>query len=593
MKMTSGGKSLTDPPKDLKEAIDWVLRAIKGLAEEVKKLLNKDASEVARGVLGVMGKSITDLANKLAQVTEQVQGPPSGTRKPFKVLVSYLQTFKGNLENVRDYGSRVSEQDLSKLKGWLTGESGPITQLAEGLRKFLGYQSNTSNFDGTGIILNNGQAYDKAYGTASWPQSPDDKRTCALIFLGIGPMLFYGLTYLYWWCEGNDGWSKEQLTGSSTTLSKYMTAIGFDSKYLSTTQNTGSQVAEILKTAFQKELTDQKVKTQSHYEFQESLSQEARGQASPSTEYPLSRCHVIATPFFTPNDTYDVQSTSPATSSFLGYSGTAALAVLYPPLSTSLLYCLSNLKEAIDWILRVTGKDGGSNKNVANDLTEQVKKLLDEVKDVDRNLGEEIGKVVTALTKGNGALITKLAEGLQQFIGYDNRGKLTGGGILPANVATHQVCNAVLNFVIRFLEGLCGFDGVGDPHKQKVLEVIGKLRKCLGTGKVPEGFQQLVDGIAKKVEDLNRLPGNVNNYLKDVFGNLKTLVDKANLENGGSGSVEAFKTNVESFLDEVIAKVNGENPGGSFSRFTSLCTKLSKLIEDRNIKNDLTTTKIP
>ncbi|GIX63493.1 variant erythrocyte surface antigen-1 family protein [Babesia caballi] len=265
--MTASGqkKSLTDPPKDLKEAIDWVLRvsgedkghkdngAIKGLTEELIKLLDKDAGEVARGVLGVMGKSITGLTNKLAQVTEQVKDPPSGTRKPFKVLVSYLQSFKGNLEKVRDYGSSVSGEDLDKLTVWLTGEpSGPIAKLAEGLGKLIGYQDGQFKNGGIG----NQSEYKSAYkrDEVKWPQSPDDKRTCALIFLGIGPMLFYGLTYLYWWCEGTDGWSKLDVSGGSTTLSQFMTTIGLENKYLNNGQNTGQKVAEILKKAFANDL---------------------------------------------------------------------------------------------------------------------------------------------------------------------------------------------------------------------------------------------------------------------------------------------------------------------------------------------------
>ncbi|GIX62370.1 variant erythrocyte surface antigen-1 family protein [Babesia caballi] len=358
-------KSLTEPPTNLKEAIDWVLRvsgrdsvqkdeqAVKVLADELKKLLDKDASEVAGGVLRFMGKSITDLAESLGKKTETAFG--DGKRKTFAVLEAYLQTFKRNLENVRDYGSRVSEQELEKLKEWFTGgSSGTITQLAEGLRKFLGYGDSSGTFDGSGIIISGGQSYEKAYGTASWPQNPDDKRTSALIFLGIAPMLFYGLTYLYWWCEGQGGWSSKSLTGGTSTLSKYMTAIGFDGKYLKDNQNTGKNVAQILKTAFDQELGSAMQSAKKKATFiaaanankipaEESKTKalsaalkaepsyplylktlEQRGQST--TEYPLSRSHIIATPFFTPNSTYDVESSSPTTSSFLGYSGLAGLA---------------------------------------------------------------------------------------------------------------------------------------------------------------------------------------------------------------------------------------------------------------------------
>ncbi|GIX64974.1 variant erythrocyte surface antigen-1 family protein [Babesia caballi] len=96
---------------------------------------------------------------------------------------------------------------------------------------------------------------------------------------------------------------------------------------------------------------------------------------------------------------------------------------LYSPLSTSLSDCPSNLKEAIDWILRVTGKDGqdSGGQNGTDALTKEVKKLLPEVKGADTGLNQDIDKVIQALD-GSGDLIGKLAEGLQRFIGYEDNG---------------------------------------------------------------------------------------------------------------------------------------------------------------------------
>ncbi|GIX65413.1 variant erythrocyte surface antigen-1 family protein [Babesia caballi] len=93
--------------------------------------------------------------------------------------------------------------------------------------------------------------------------------------------------------------------------------------------------------------------------------------------------------------------------------------------------CPSNLKEAIDWILRVTGKDGGGGDNggAITKLSEEVKKLLDEVKGADAGLGAEIDKVKNALGNGSSGLMKSLADGLQQFIGY----KEGGNGIIEAN----------------------------------------------------------------------------------------------------------------------------------------------------------------
>ncbi|GIX61421.1 variant erythrocyte surface antigen-1 family protein [Babesia caballi] len=309
----SGQKSLIEAPINLKEAIDWVLRAIKGLAEEVKKLLDKDASEVATGVLEVMGKSITNLADKLGKATEnQVRS--------FPVLQSYLRTFNENLENVRDYGSSVSDQDRDKLKGWLTGQpSGPIEKLAEGLGKLIGYQDGQVKNGGIGNQSEYQSKYDR--NEAKWPQSPDDKRTCALIFLGIAPILFYGLTYLYWWCTDEGDWKSSSFSGSSSTdaLSAYLDAMGLKHSEFNQQKSQGSAISKVLDKALP-ELTKN---ANEHYpEYLRKLLNDALTK----DDSPLSRCYRIVCPFFTPNDTYDVQSTSPASPSFTGYSGLSALA---------------------------------------------------------------------------------------------------------------------------------------------------------------------------------------------------------------------------------------------------------------------------
>ncbi|GIX63235.1 variant erythrocyte surface antigen- beta subunit [Babesia caballi] len=258
-------------------------------------------------------------------------------------------------------------------------------------------------------------------------------------------------------------------------------------------------------------------------------------------------------------------------------------------MTISLTTCPSNLKEAVDWILRVTGKDGqvGGDNGSTYALTEKVKNLLSEVKGSGSGLGAEFEKVMSALAGGPNGLITKLADGLQKFIGYDagSNGKITGGGILPANVARHQVCNAVLNFVIRFLEELLGIKASGHGE---ALKVIGKLRKCVGTGQVPQGFGKLMEEIRKKVQTgLTSLKDNAGRSLKEVFDNLKTVVQTASLENGSSGSVQS--SNINNFLVDVFGKVNGERSAGSFAQFTKLCTQLAKLFNENNIKSGLST----
>ncbi|GIX66042.1 extracellular matrix-binding ebh [Babesia caballi] len=251
------------------------------------------------------------------------------------------------------------------------------------------------------------------------------------------------------------------------------------------------------------------------------------------------------------------------------------------PSGKPLTECPSNLKEAIDWILRVTGKDGGqggSDNGATDALAKHVQQLLQEVKVADPNFSAEIENIKEALGNDHNGLIGKLAEGLQQFLGYDSRGKITGGGILPANVAKHQVCNAVLNFVIRFLEGLCGIKELNDkPDKQKVLAVIAKLRKCVGSGQVPTGFGTLVDGIAKKVDGIDKkvLRGPNQNKLKDVFTQLKVIHPE---ETGTSISGESQA--VQDFLGKVERTLKQDNS----VYFKAYCEKLAELLNTNDLK---------
>ncbi|GIX63765.1 variant erythrocyte surface antigen-1 family protein [Babesia caballi] len=96
------------------------------------------------------------------------------------------------------------------------------------------------------------------------------------------------------------------------------------------------------------------------------------------------------------------------------------------PLSTpvdSSFACPSNLKEAIDWILRVTGKDGQSvpGGDGSSGLAGAVSKLLS---------AADIEQLKPPITINKG-LIENLATGLAKFIGYDNsrQGTITNGGI--------------------------------------------------------------------------------------------------------------------------------------------------------------------
>ncbi|GIX64928.1 variant erythrocyte surface antigen-1 family protein [Babesia caballi] len=200
-----------------------------------------------------------------------------------------------------------------------------------------------------------------------------------------------------------------------------------------------------------------------------------------------------------------------------------------------------------------------------------------------------------ALTPGSTGLIAKLADGLQQFIGYDggklsdrSTPKITGAGILPANVAKYQVCNAVLNFIIRFLDGLCGIKELNDSgHKQNVLAVIVKLRKCVGTGTVPEGFKELVQKIGDKVKDgfdskINQSIGGQTGKLYTVFTALKSIVTEKFQTEHHTHDVKNETQNVQNYIDAVNNNVNADGSG----KFKDLNDNLQKLLGELKRRAD-------
>ncbi|GIX65440.1 LPXTG cell wall anchor domain-containing protein [Babesia caballi] len=185
--MTVSKPKLTDPPKDLKEAIDWILR--------------------------VTGKD-----KKGGDGTQQLAG-----------AVQQLLTAAG----------------VKELKTPIRIEQGIINNLAEGLATFIGYSGNN------GIKSNSYKAkYDR---DATWQnsQSNDGAQTCAKIFLGCVPLIFYGITYLYWRCSFkigcNKAWKDMTFNGqkfrlrigtisreepSAPDLQKFMEAMGYNSTQL-------------------------------------------------------------------------------------------------------------------------------------------------------------------------------------------------------------------------------------------------------------------------------------------------------------------------------------------------------------------------
>ncbi|GIX64376.1 extracellular matrix-binding ebh [Babesia caballi] len=204
----------------------------------------------------------------------------------------------------------------------------------------------------------------------------------------------------------------------------------------------------------------------------------------------------------------------------------------------------------------------------------------------------EFTEVISAFSTGNGDIIAKLADGLQQFIGYEggklsdqSTPKLTGGGILPANVAKYQVCNAVLNFVIRFLEGLCEIKELEGQNKDGVKTVIGTLRRCVGTGTVPKGFAALVQKIGEKAGEIDKKikHGGQTGKLNTVFTALKGIIEKRFSSVHQSHKVDDFQ-NVQGYIDAVKNDLK-EDGNGAFANLCSAVSGIFGKVKNENLSD--------
>ncbi|GIX61416.1 variant erythrocyte surface antigen-1 family protein [Babesia caballi] len=179
---------LTEPPTNLKEAIDWLLC-----------------------VFGYGGK-ISDSRGKTAELAKYVE------------------------ELVNWNGLK------SELKMYIQLE-GLIGNLANGLRDFLGYYSTTS-ISNSGIVQS---GYQSTYKDASWPNDVGQQEECAKVFLGVSVVTYYCIGYLYWRLNGG-GWKNQTVAGVGIYLKSFLNAMGYNDGELN---NTGDGHTIMNKVAWQ------------------------------------------------------------------------------------------------------------------------------------------------------------------------------------------------------------------------------------------------------------------------------------------------------------------------------------------------------
>ncbi|ORM40344.1 uncharacterized protein BXIN_1882 [Babesia sp. Xinjiang] len=274
---------ILDPPTNLKEAIDWILRVtnrdglddtkthtggVSGLAGEVKKLLIPARKHVKE-------RNIKDLIDKVTLALEQ-------ERESGDIAIG-----------------------------------GILVPLSEKLKTFIGSRSLVDNSLKADGIASSG--YVSAYrDNAKWSKSFEkiEREKCAQIFLGCIPLIFSGLSYLYWQCNVTDGsygqtlkvranatiknevrwtgtWAQvtttdisktipQRINDETTKLSVFMETMGYDKHQLS--DKKGADVEELLRTFLEfKECKD--VKKESVPSYAQTKIQTTKIVEGPYAEY--------------------------------------------------------------------------------------------------------------------------------------------------------------------------------------------------------------------------------------------------------------------------------------------------------------------
>ncbi|GIX64872.1 uncharacterized protein BcabD6B2_43070 [Babesia caballi] len=232
--------------------------------------------------------------------------------------------------------------------------------------------------------------------------------------------------------------------------------------------------------------------------------------------------------------------------------------------------CSSNLKEAIDWILRVTGKDG---QTTGGDGTQQlataVAELLGGVQSSSSELQKKFQEIKNALNSGSGTgLIAKLADGLQQFIGYkdNNKNGLIGvDGIAVSNDPLERLRDGVLGFWIGVLGELKRYNAALqlNMNDKEVGDAIETCNAAVGGG------LSIFDAAVKKVKPVIE---NVDGQSIREFVSKLKIVNDFQSQNGLKG----FASNVEEYLKAVLEAV--KTKASSISEVDTLKSKLETLL---------------
>ncbi|ORM40232.1 uncharacterized protein BXIN_1599 [Babesia sp. Xinjiang] len=214
--------SLVDnPPGNLKECIDWVLR-----------LTEKDEHGQINGHSHGKGNSdaMKGLAEKLLELLTAV----------YTDINQNEEKYGGERNTNLETDKAVLEAVLLSLHSELTtGKNGLIDKLSHKLRDFIGWNG-SGGLTGSGIGNKNlGNQYKSAYGgMADWQKVTSEQKQsdAACLFLGALPVIFSGLSYLYWQCaKPSERWDKDTMvtiTNTNNALGIFFQCCGYETNRL-------------------------------------------------------------------------------------------------------------------------------------------------------------------------------------------------------------------------------------------------------------------------------------------------------------------------------------------------------------------------
>ncbi|GIX61598.1 variant erythrocyte surface antigen-1 family protein [Babesia caballi] len=235
----------------------------------------------------------------------------------------------------------------------------------------------------------------------------------------------------------------------------------------------------------------------------------------------------------------------------------------------------SNLKEAIDWILRVTGRDGGGGDGDASKLAKAITQLpdfqqaitaaADKLKESGSvDISQALGKLKSEITlKG---IIEKLAGGLGDFIGYNGKGQ----GIALVIDPLQQLRKGVLMFLQMILEKLVRDLIVEDKGAKSY---IGKaIRNSEGVS---------FDDAIQKIKGINQ--SSSRHPIPNVLSALQ------NTEQLRKDDVKELADGLNKYLKAVFEAVNTDGKNQANIQINSLCSQLQTLLDKVGQNGDLST----